>query len=69
MKLGVGFKAEARVSAYFTKLGCGRGCIFVGGVCVRGWVYMFIWLGVLEGWECIGKEGEEKLRHYIIFIK
>ena len=42
MKLGVGFKAEARVSAYFIKLGWRCGCIFVGGVCVRGWVYMFI---------------------------
>ena len=61
MKLGVGFKVEARVSAYFTKLGWRCGCIFVGGVFVRGW-------GVLEGWECIGKEGEEKLHHYIIFV-
>ena len=22
---------------------------------------------MLEGWECIGREGEEKLHHYIIF--
>ena len=44
------------------------GVFFVGGVFVRGWVYMFLWLGVLEGWECIGKEGEEKLHHYIIFV-
>ena len=30
-------------------------------ICLYGW-------GVLEGWECIGKEGEEKLHHYIIFV-
>ena len=29
---------------------------------------MFVWLGCLEGWECIGKEGEEKLHDYIIFV-
>ena len=23
---------------------------------------------MLEGWECIGKEGEEKLHHHIIFV-
>ena len=23
---------------------------------------------MLEGWGCIGKEGEEKLHHYIIFV-
>ena len=68
MKLGVGFKAEARVSANFTKLGWRCGCIFVGLVCVRGWVYMSCGWDVLEGWECIGKEGEEKLHHYIIFV-
>ena len=66
--LMVGLKAKARASAYLTKLGWRCGCIFVGGVCVRGWVYMFIWLSVLEGWECIGKEGEEKPHHYIIFV-
>ena len=38
------------------------------GVFVRGWVYMFICLDVLQGWECIGKEGEEKLHQYIIFV-
>ena len=32
-----------------------------GYICLYGW-------GVLEGWECIGKEGEEKLHHYIIFV-
>ena len=34
-----------------------------------GWVYMFIYgWGVLGRWECIGKEGEEKLHHNIIFV-
>ena len=51
----VGFKAKARASAYFTKLGWRRGCVFVGEVCVLGGGYiMCIWLGgwvVLEGWE------------------
>ena len=37
-------------------------------VCEGVDIYMFIWLGVLEGWECFGKEGEKKLRHYIIFV-
>ena len=35
--------------------------LYVG--CVSGWVYI-----CLYGWdvlECIGKEGEEKLHHYI----
>ena len=68
MKLGVGFKAETRVSAYFTKLGWRCGCIFVGGLCVRGgYICLYGW-GVLEGCECIGKEGEEKLHHFIIFV-
>ena len=31
------------------------------GLCLYGW-------GVLEGWECIGKEKEEKLHFYIIFV-
>ena len=44
----VGFKAKARASAYSTKLGWRCGCIFVGGVCVRGWVYTFIWLGCVR---------------------
>ena len=72
----VGFKAKARASAYFTKLGWRCGCIFVDGVCVcgggwvcvcvcgRGWVYMYIWLGCVRR---LGKywEGgrEEKLHH------
>ena len=34
---------------------------------MRGWVYLY-GCGVLEGWECIGKEEEEKLHHYIIFV-
>ena len=29
----IGFKAKARASACFTKLGWRRGCVFVGGVC------------------------------------
>ena len=45
--LHIPFKAKARASACFTKLGWRCGCIFVGGVCVRGWVYMFLWLGLL----------------------
>ena len=44
----VGFKAKARASAYLTKLGWRCGCIFVGGVCVRGWEYMLYGWGVLE---------------------
>ena len=62
----VGFKAKARASAYLTKLGgdvgvfLWVGCVWGGGyICLYGW-------GVLEGWECIGKEGEEKPHHYII---
>ena len=36
----VGFKAKARASAYFTKLGWRRGCVFVGGVYVcEGWIH------------------------------
>ena len=41
------------------------------GVCeaLRGWVYICLYgWGVLEGWECIGKEGEGKPHHYIIFV-
>ena len=70
VKLGVGFKTKARASAYFTELGWTSGCIFVGGMCVRGWIYMFIWLG------CVGMywEGGRKettplyLLHYVMFI-
>ena len=45
----VGFKAKARASAYFTKLGWRRGCAFVGGVwgvlvCVGVWG---------SGWGCV----------------
>ena len=32
-----------------------------GYICLYGW-------SVLERWECIGKEGGEKLHHYIIFV-
>ena len=65
MKLGIGFKVEVRVSAYFTKLGWRCGCIFVGGVFVRGWVYMFIWLGCVRR---VGMywEGGEKRNYTII---
>ena len=61
----VGFKAKARASDYFTKLGWRCGCIFVNVVCVLGGGYIcaYGW-GVLEGWECIGKEGEK--RNYTI---
>ena len=73
LKLGVGFKVEARVSAYFTKLGWRCGCIFVGGVFVRGWIYMFIWLGCVRRvrmyWEG-GRRETTPLYHicYIQFI-
>ena len=71
MKLGVGFKAEGRVSAYFTKLGWRCGCIFVGLVCVRGWVYMFIWLGCVRRvgmyWE--GGRRETTPLYHICYIK
>ena len=67
--MGVGFKAKARVSAYFTKLGWRCGCIFVGGVCVRGWVYMFMWLGCVRRvgkyWEG-GRRETTPLCHIII---
>ena len=35
------------------------------GVCEGMGIYGW---DVLEGCECIGKEGEEKLHHYIIFV-
>ena len=41
--------------------------MWVGCVWRGGYIYLY-GLGVLEGWECIGKEGEEKLHHYIIFV-
>ena len=70
----VGFKAKARASAYLTKLGWRCGCIFVGGVCVRGWVYMFTWLGCVRRvgmyWEG-GRRETTPLYHlddYIIFV-
>ena len=36
------------------------------GVCEGVGMYLYDW-DMLEGWECIGKEGKEKLHHYIIF--
>ena len=39
---------------------CGFGMCEGVGIRLYGW-------DVLEEWECIGKEGEEKLHHYIIF--
>ena len=69
-------KAKARASAYFTKLGWRRWCVFVGGVgvcvgvCVGG-VYMCIrlgWLGCVRRVGCIEGGVEEKLHHYIIFV-
>ena len=47
LKLGVGFNAKARASAYLTNLGEMR-VYFVGGVCVMGWVFMFMWLGCVR---------------------
>ena len=47
-----GFKAKARASAYFTKLGWRRGCVFVVCVCVcggGGWVWMCVCVGVGSG--------------------
>ena len=47
LKLGVGFKAKARASAYLLNWGGDVG-VFCGlGVC-EGWVYMFIWLGCIR---------------------
>ena len=40
---------------------CGSGVCGGRYICLYG-------SGVLEGWKCIGKEGEEKLHHYIIFF-
>ena len=37
------------------------------GVCEGVGIYVYM-VRVLEGWECIGKEGEEKLQYYIIFV-
>ena len=55
----VGFKAKTRASAYFTKLGWRRGCVFVGA-----------W-GVLEGWECIGRRERRETTpsYHICYIK
>ena len=69
MKLGVGFKAEARVSAYFT-IGVEMWVYFCGwGVCEGVGIYVYM-VGMCEegGNVYIWKEGEEKLHHYIIFV-
>ena len=43
LKLGVGFKAKARASAYFTKLGWRSGCIFFGwDVCEGMDIYVYM---------------------------
>ena len=45
----VGFKAKARASAYLTKLGWRRGCVFMGGCVCEGMgihVYMVRVVGV-----------------------
>ena len=31
-------------------------------------IYVYMVGMCVEGWECIGREGEEKLHHYIIFV-
>ena len=38
------------------------------GVCEGVGIYAYMVGCVLEGWECIGKDGEEKLHRYIIFV-
>ena len=59
----VGFKAKARASAYFAKLGWIRMCVlWVGCMCVRSGYGWGSWC-VLEGWECIGRRGK---RNYTI---
>ena len=71
----VGFKAKARALAFFAKLGCRRGCVFVGGVCVRGGGYICVYgwdgWGVLKGWECIGRRGRRETTplYHICYIK
>ena len=41
--------------------------LWVWCVCEGGYICLYGW-DVLEGWECIVEEGEEKLHHYIIFV-
>ena len=48
LNLGVGFKAKARASADFINWGEDVGVSLVGGVCVTGWVFVFIWLGCVK---------------------
>ena len=64
LKLGIGFKAKARASAYFTKLGWRFGCIFVSGVCVRGWVYVYMVEVCKKGGNVLGRR--EKRNYTII---
>ena len=54
----VGFKVKVRPLANFTKWGVGgRGCVFVGTVCVRG-VFGCILVGGIMGWDgVVGKGG------------
>ena len=68
----VGFKAKAKASAYFTKLGWRRGCVFVNGECVWGvglYVYMagVVWM-CKKGENVLERGGEEKLHHFILFV-
>ena len=46
----VGFKAKARASAYFAKMGWGRGCFFVDGVCVCEGVGIYVYMGGVVGY-------------------
>ena len=49
-------------------MGVVRGCIMVKiDVWVYGWGGWVGW-GVLKGYKWIGRRGEEKLHHYIIFV-
>ena len=73
LKLGVGFKTKAWASVCFTKLGWRSWCIFVSGMCVRGWKCMFKWLGCVRRVEMYWEEGRKEttpLYHicYIMFI-
>ena len=72
----VGFKAKARASAYFTKLGGDVG-VFLWVGCGDVWVcevvgtymYMVRVVGVCKkGGNVLEGGGEKKLHHYIIFV-
>ena len=46
----VGFKAKARASAYFTKLGWRRGCVFVvRGCCVCEGMGIYLYIARVVG--------------------